>query len=185
VASYVLDFPVGKGKPIWSETSPALNQMISGWGVNGIVTLQSGFPLSFTANQALTSLPSLGYGVIRPNRVAECNFPVSGSAMQKVLSGKWFNAECVTQPNDFTLGNERRVDSEISGPGIANWDFAAFKKFDITDKSTLEIRAEFFNLFNRAQFAMPATQTGVSNIGSIATQLNNPRLVQFAGRIRF
>ena len=41
------------------------------------------------------------------------------------------------------------------GPGIDNWDFALHKGTQITEKAALEFRAEFFNVFNHAQFTSP------------------------------
>jgi hypothetical protein len=185
VASYVLDLPFGKGQRLLGNASGLVNEVVGGWSVNGIVTLQSGFPLSFTANQGETQLPSFNFGTIRPMRTPACSFGVSGSDSHKVLSGAWFNTNCVTQPGAYQLGNESRVDSQISSAGVANWDLATSKKFAITEKINFEFRAEFFNLFNRVQFAAPSTQTDSPTLGTISSQYNQPRLMQFAGRIRF
>jgi hypothetical protein len=46
-------------------------------------------------------------------------------------------------------------------------------------------KTEVFNLFNRVQFGDPGTSVGSSNYGVVSTQINNPRLIQFAGRISF
>jgi hypothetical protein len=54
----------------------------------------------------------------------------------------------------------------------------------------LNFRAEFFNLFNHPQFALPVQSIGyadinAANFGSISSTVNNPRLVQFALKLTF
>jgi hypothetical protein len=53
------------------------------------------------------------------------------------------------------------------------------------ERSDLEFRAEFFNIFNHAQFYVPGTDVDSSNFGQITETVNNPRLIQFAMKIRF
>jgi hypothetical protein len=99
---------------------------------------------------------------------------------------QWFNTGCFSQPAAFTFGNEPRVDPTLRSAGIANWDFSAYKNFPFSeDRARLQFRAEFFNIFNRVQFAPPNTQFGTSQFGVISTQANQPRLVQFALRFLF
>jgi hypothetical protein len=76
----------------------------------------------------------------------------------------------------------------MRGPGIANYDFAIFKKTAITERYNLEIRAEGFNIFNRVQFGTPNTvfsTAATSTFGQITSQANQPRLIQVAMRLRF
>jgi hypothetical protein len=49
----------------------------------------------------------------------------------------------------------------------------------------LQLRAEFFNIFNRVQFGYPGQTQGSSSFGIISSQSNTPRLLQVAGRINF
>jgi hypothetical protein len=98
---------------------------------------------------------------------------------------QWFNTQCFTQPNPFSFGNETRADSAIRTAGIANWDAALVKKFQLGERFNMQFRTEFFNLFNRVQFGSPAPQLGSSQFGQISSQENNPRLVQFGLRASF
>ena len=73
--------------------------------------------------------------------------------------------------------------------GIVNFDFAVFKRtyFGPDEKMHVEFRTEFFNLFNRPQFAAPNTtfvNTG-GTFGKVSAIANNPRLVQFGLRFAF
>ena len=147
-----------------------------------MTTLQSGFPLHITTAQNLTN--SFGGGS-RPNVTAGCHGGISGSAQSRL--NEWFNTSCFSQPAAFTFGSEGRVDPNLRGPGIAQWDFSAFKNFPFgpEGKVNLQFRAEFFNLFNRVQFGFPGQTFGTPQFGVVSSQENLPRLVQFALRLGF
>jgi hypothetical protein len=179
VISYVYDLPFGKGKRMLGSVHGAADKLISGWAVNGVTTLQSGFPLAFTTATNLTN--SYGGGS-RPNVVSP-NVTVDGSAQSRI--GGWFNRAAFAQPAAFTFGSESRTDPVLRGPGIANWDFSVVKRTALTERVNLDFRTEFINLFNRVQFADPNTSLGNPNFGNITSQLNLPRLVQFGLRLNF
>jgi hypothetical protein len=176
--SYVRDLPFGKGQKFLSNVSGAADKVISGWGINGVSTFQSGFPLGLTTNVNLSN--SFGGGS-RPNVVAGCHDGISGSAQSRL--NEWFNTSCFTQPAAFTFGDESRLDPTLRGPGINNWDFALFKTTSITERVGLQFRTEVFNLFNRVQFGGPGVAVGNPSFGVISSQTNNPRLIQFALRL--
>ncbi len=182
VISYVYDLPFGKGMRYLSNSSRLVNYTIGGWGLGGVTTLMTGFPLGFGTNQNLTN--SFGGGS-RPNYVAGCPKQTMGSAPSRLNA--WFNTACFTQPDAFTFGNEPRLDPMLRAPGVANWDTSAFKNFpvDRDGKVNVQFRAEAFNLFNRVQFGYPGLTQGTSNFGVITSQLNNPRLLQFSLRVNY
>ena len=181
VVSYVMDIPVGKGRKYMAHSNAIAQAAIGGWSVQGTTTIQSGFPLHFGTNNNNTS--SFGGGQ-RPNVIAGCNKSVPGSATQRL--NEWFNTSCFTQPAAFTFGSESRTDPNLRAAGIANWDFAAVKNFPFgEDRSRIQFRAEFFNIFNRVQFGYPGQTQGQSSFGVVTSQVNNPRLVQFALRYNF
>ncbi len=76
----------------------------------------------------------------------------------------------------------------MRGPGQQNFDVAASKliplKF-LREGASSEFRAEFFNVFNHAQFADPATTLGSGNFGTITSTAVTPRLVQLALKVTF
>ncbi|MGH9843304.1 MAG: carboxypeptidase regulatory-like domain-containing protein [Blastocatellia bacterium] len=180
VVSYVLDLPVGKGRRLMGDISGVADKLLSGWGINGVYTAQSGFPLRFGTASNLTN--SFGGGS-RPNVVAGCDEQVSGSAQSR--TNRWFNTSCFSQPAAFTFGTAGRVHPKLRAHGINNFDFALFKRTAITERVGLEFRTEFFNLFNRVQFNFPGQALGNPQFGVVSSQVNNPRLVQFALRLIF
>ncbi len=183
VAGYVVDLPFGRGKKFLNHSGDISEKLISGWGVNGITTLQSGFPLPLSAIWPFQSLASFGAGTLRPNVVPGCNKVIAGGAQTRL--NQWFNTACFAAPaSGFTYGDEGRTDARLRAAGVANWDLAVFKNTTFAEKYQVEFRAEGFNMFNRVQFGQPGTQLGTSSFGVINSQVNQPRLVQFALRVR-
>ncbi len=127
--------------------------------------------------------PGTGAGITRPNFVAGCDPVIGGPAQQRL--GGWFKTSCYTLPGPFEFGNEPRVSALLRAQGINNFDFSIAKRTEITETVGLEFRTEFFNLFNRVQFSPPNTQTGAAQFGQVTAQYNQPRLLQFALRLRF
>ncbi|MGB9431768.1 MAG: TonB-dependent receptor [Candidatus Acidiferrum sp.] len=184
VISYVLDLPFGKGQRFANRLSRAVDMLVSGWSVSGITTFQSGFPLFITEAQSNPLTQFFGGGALRPNVVAGCHKKISGSATSGL--NEWFNTSCFTFPGDYSFGNEARVDPTLTSEGINNYDCAAMKSINLWgERANMQFRAEFFNIFNRVQFAPPVTQQGSSNFGEILSQVNQPRKIQFSLRVNF
>jgi hypothetical protein len=191
VVNFLVDLPFGEGRRFGAGATGIAGKLISGWSLNGVTTIQSGFPLSFTATP---NLIGSGYG-LRPNVDPNCDKSVGGSAGDR-LDG-WFNTACFSVPNAavstnpqarWQLGNAPRVDPDLRGHYMHNWNFAVTKTTPIRGRVNLTLRAEAFNLFNRTQFGMPNTQVTTaaqSNLGRITTQSNQPRLIQLAFRLTF
>lgn len=196
VISYVLDLPFGRGQKYLSYISPLVDKFVGGWGVDGVTIFQSGFPLVFTNGQANGT--TLFGGGSRPNAVPGCPAGTSGSATSRLgdpnnpTAQRWFQAACFTAPADFTFGDEPRVDPRLRAQGIDNFDFAVFKRTRLgnDERFGLEFRTEFFNIFNRTQFAPPNTiccSANNQNFGVITATApgTNPRLVQFGLKFLF
>ena len=190
IVSYVLDLPLGKNKRYLNNVSGIADKLVSGWGIDGVTTFQDGFPVNISASTA-NGTGNWGGG-LRPDVVHGVNKATPGSAQARVKSGLlkngvgWINPLAFQQPATYTFGTESRVDPTLRTHGIDNWDFAAFKRTPIIgEKLAFEFRAELFNTFNHVQFGPPSTGFGTSTFGQITSQFNNPRLVQFAGKIIF
>jgi outer membrane receptor protein involved in Fe transport len=186
--AYVYMLPFGRGQKFAGGVSGFLDKLVSGYGLNGVTTLQKGFPLGISVAQNNVSTYSFA-GTTRPNVVPGCAKYTSGSIQSRLgdstAASKYFNTSCFTAPPIFTFGNESRTDNQLRAPGIANYDLALFKDTTITERVKLQLRVESFNLFNRVQFGAPNTSIGNTLAGQITTQVNDPRLLQLAGRISF
>ena len=169
VVSYVLDVPVGKGRRYITNANRFTDAAIGGWGMEGVTTIQEGFPLHLGVNSS--NLNAFNSGGQRPNVIPGCNLscPDCQSTDQRV-----FQHRCFTQPAPFTFGDESRNDPVLRAPGQANWDFSAFKSFAFSPegKARLQFRAEFFNIFNRVQFGYPGQSLGsATSVRSLALRI--------------
>jgi hypothetical protein len=127
--------------------NPVAKQLVGGWSVSGIATLQSGFPLS----------PQLGYNPtgsgdtrnpVRPNLVPNFHGPLYAKTV-----AQWFNPAAFSAPYPGTFGNVGR--DTFTGPGLAELDLALVKNTTIHEGLRAQFRAEFFNVLNRANFTTP------------------------------
>ena len=184
VVSYVLDLPFGKGKKFLNDASGATEKVVSGWGLDGVTTLQRGFPvkISDSVGNSLTAL-SLGTGGLRPDVVPGCDKNTSGSAAARING--WFNKACFTNAPAWGFGDESRVDATLRQQGVDNFDFAIFKRTNITERADIEFRTEFFNLFNHPQFGPPNGTFGSATFGAVTNTVNLPRLIQFGLKFSF
>jgi hypothetical protein len=181
VASYVVDLPFGRGKRFLSGAHGLVQAVAGGWGVDGIITLQTGFPLALGTSQNNTYDLNAGE---RPNYVASSACPngyfTNGSPGS--LLNQWFNTACFVQPPAFTFGDVSRTMPNLRSDSLSNWDFALFKNFG-GERFKVQLRGESFNFFNTPQFAAPNTSVGSSNFGVVTSQANNPRLIQVAAKL--
>ena len=99
---------------------------------------------------------------------------------------EWFNKAAFQSLNPATqagqFGNEGR--SVVQGPGFEQWDFSAVKDIPIRESRSLQFRAEFFNVFNHANFRLPKNDISSPNFGEISEALPG-RLVQLALKFAF
>ena len=157
VASYIYELPVGKGKKI-APGNKIVEGVIGGWQVSGVFTAKDGFPLAMTTTTNNTN--SFGGGQ-RPNIIGD-------PTISNPTIDKWFNTAAFAQPPAFTFGGAPRTMPNLRAPGIFNWDGTIQKNFRIAgDRSRLQIRCEFYNLTNRANFYAPNTTFGDPNFGVI------------------
>lgn len=181
----VLDLPVGKGKAIGGNMNSLADKVVGGWGINTIITFQSGYPIVVGGCPGALSNSGLqDPGCARPTRTAYSHL-LGGSKQQKL--NEWYDTSVFTAgaANYYGYGTDSRTEPNIRADGEKNFDFAGFKntKFGPDGRFGFEFRGEFFNLFNRTQFDPPAGWGGT--IGQVSGQYNLPRVIQFAGRITF
>jgi hypothetical protein len=182
VINAVYALPFGQGQPIGNSLEGWSNALISGWSVNSVITIQSGFPFT----------PQLSYN---PSNNGDTRNPVrpfvNPDFTGPVILGKpsqWFNPDAFLAPpaNSGFYGNLGR--NTLIGPGLGTWDFSAFKTTTLRERLALQFRAEIFNLLNRANFNTPnlitftssATGTKTSGTaGAITSTSTTSRQIQF------
>ncbi len=124
-----------------------------------------------TVTNATNNTNSFG-GDQRPNVIANPN--LKGNSIYE-----WFNTAAFAQPAPFTFGDAPRTLPYLRAQGTLNTDLTLQKYWRLwNEASKLQLRAEFYNLFNRTQFFAPATTFGASNFGVIPGALA-ARSIQF------
>ncbi len=172
------ELPIGKGRAWFGNAGRWTQALAGGWTLSGIETLQSGIPFT----------PSLGYNPandgdsrnpVRPSYKPAFSGPV-------ILGGpnEYFNPNAFIPPATGTYGNVGR--DTLYGPGIAELDFSALKSVNVTERMHLQLRAEFFNVLNRANFGTPNTVVFTSatsgpspTAGVITSTSTTSRQIQF------
>jgi outer membrane receptor protein involved in Fe transport len=184
-----------------------LSRLTGGWQLNAIATFQAGNPFTFFSNsnssqqnQVLTDGADLGRPDVKGpvtkfdprNQQSFTSNCTGGSVTGNFLVDPTvFNCASPLNPDGsinplgiplFTFGNLGR--NAIRGPGINNWDLSVIKRTKITESKIIEFRAEFFNVFNHAQFLNPDPTGGAATFGQV-TSTRGPRLGQLALKFLF
>jgi len=141
------ELPVGHGHAALGNASPIAQELLGGWNVSGIATLQSGFPFS----------PQLGYnptgnGDSRNPARPQLNPDFSGSLYPRTAN-QWFNPNAFTAPYPGTFGNASR--DSLTGPGLTDVDLSFAKNTTIHERLRTQFRAEYFNILNHTNFTTP------------------------------
>jgi hypothetical protein len=95
----------------------------------------------------------------------------------------WFDTSAFTTPAQYTFGNSGR--DILNGPGFHNIDFGLSREISLVEGTSLEIRAEAFNLFNTPQFGLPNATLGQSTTAVISSVTKPQRQIQLAARLHF
>ncbi len=173
VGSVIYDLPFGRGRRWGSSWNGIQEGVLGGWTLASITTLRSGQPFSATVrgNPANTNTTN------RPNLLGDPNLP-SG---QRTL-GRWFDTDMLVPNERYQFGNAAR--NILFSPDRRNWDFAVYKRFELTESKSLQFRFEAFNFTNTPPFNNPNAEVGNRNFGRI-TSAGGPRNIQFGLKFIF
>lgn len=165
VVSTVYELPFGR------NGQGLVSRLVRGFQLNAIVALKSGLPLVVRgANNGAAD---------RPNLVGD---PALADG-ERTLS-RWFNIAAFAAPPPFTYGTTPRAIADVRGPGYASVDFSVSRNISFGSARNLQLRAEFFNLFNRVNFNQPNTNFLSGGFGEI-TSAGEARRVQFGAKFYF
>ena len=210
-ASVLYDLPFGKGKRWGNDWNGVTNTILGGWEVDVIERAQSGFPL-FVVNSANGSDVNFqwnGNSLNRPDQISDPNRAgvvatnpdpkcqilqsAGGRAADRVHTlSTWFNPCAFTPAQPGELGDASRT--PVYGPRFVNTDLSLIKHIPLPYENVrIDFRAEFFNVWNHAQFFLgggpsgmqDANPTTLSTFGVVNGTVGNPRVMQFALRMNF
>ena len=185
--NYTYDLPVRVKGPVGA--------VVSGWRLSGIVKVQDGQPFSVnrTGSSFLTGL-SGSPGLISPNLVpgftsGQIIWGNPNKSKDPTGVGRYFNPAAYSLPGVRELGNVGR--NTLIGPGAAVWNAALSKNVAVSEGKNLELRGEFFNVLNRANFAPPnptvfdASGARAGNAGVITSTNTTSRQIQLGLKLSF
>jgi hypothetical protein len=146
-----------------------MDRAVSGWSLSTIVSLQSGFPFS----------PQLGYN---PTGSGDTRNPVRPNASAGFIGSPYNHGDTAARVAQFfkpgafsapvygTVGNLGR--DTLTGPGYADWDLSLLKSSQLSERTRLQFRAEFFNVLNHTNLQTPneVVYTSGPTQGTTATQ---------------
>ena len=198
--------------------------MLEGWQISGVTTVQNGAPMTFVDGGAGTAYGTQGTGTTSGfGRAQLCpgmtygNIATPGGIESRLggYSGGpgYFNVNAfcpapAIMPDGVTVTSQAACPTcatlfgssgmgILAGPGQVNFDFSILKTTKITEKTTFQIRGEFFNVLNHPQFANldPGSGTGgtVSQLpqpfnrgaGTSVVTSVNPRVIQLGAKFIF
>ncbi|MFZ0634393.1 MAG: carboxypeptidase regulatory-like domain-containing protein [Candidatus Acidiferrales bacterium] len=194
------DLPIGPGKAIGNGATGFAGKLIGGWELSGIGNFHSNVPftpvLGFDNADTQSIVNSQRPDIIGNPNVGTCP---NGSPVHTVAC--WFNPSAFAVSAPGTFGDAGR--NILSGPDFAELDLAIIKNTKLTEKTALEFRAEFFNIANHPNFAVPTNTVGpngsggngdaiflgptalAGNAGQIFSTVGSSRQIQFGLRLSF
>ncbi|MBZ5609736.1 MAG: TonB-dependent receptor [Acidobacteriia bacterium] len=180
----IYQLPFGPGRR-YLNGHDVMSRLLGGWDLSGLATASTGRPVNITIKRSASQLPDGNTGSQRPNLVPGQSIYATDQTIDN-----WFNPAAFAAPAKGTWGNLGR--NIARGPGYYEIDTALQKRFQMTERFTLNFRAEAFNLFNHPIYASPSGNTSSGGFGQIISILNTgavgtgtPRRVEFAMRLDF
>ena len=178
--SAIYELPFGRGKRLVNRGG-AVNHLVGGWSISGVLNYQSGIPL--VINQAI-ALP-LFNSAQRPDRV-------TGVAARNDISygdfdpavNRLYNAAAFARSGAFAFGNASPRLSDVRGFGIRREDLALRKVTPIGERARVELNVQSFNLLNRPYWGSANSNHSSSDFGRI-TSAGPGRFVQAGLKLLF
>jgi hypothetical protein len=169
VGNFVVELPFGEGKPML--TDGVAGKIFGGWLLSGIYSSRSGRP--FTVTQ--------GNNNVGPDQTGMPN--LTGDPTGPKTVARWFNPAAFTPVPSGTFGNAGR--NILRGPGWVTFDMSVQRRIAINSRASVTLRADVFNIFNRANFGLPVSNIAAANVGVISSLAGDPRVAQLSIRFGF
>jgi len=155
-STFSYELPFGKGKK-WANTSKSGSWLLGGWQTNGLLSLYSGSPFTVASDGASLNLP----GSQQTADVLGTPIKLGGYGRgQAYYDWRTFGAVSGATGVRFGTGGI----NNLRGPGIASLDLGLFRRFNISERVSMQFRAEALNVSNTPQLANPS-----NNISSLRT----------------
>ena len=163
--------------PFFRNSGRAVNAVLGGWGLSGMVSISSGEPVNVVSGRDF-SLTGVGFD--RPDLVGD---PALDHSNKEDMVARYFNTAAFVANQPGQYGNAGR--NLFSGPGYSATNVSLTKAFGLPGRlGRLQVRGEAFNVFNQVNFGQPEARLINANFGRILTA-GDPRIIQLAVRWGF
>jgi hypothetical protein len=180
-AAFEYSLPFGRGRAIGSQWGGLADRLIGGWGVRGMVFLQTGDLASPSMNLARVGICAAAC-VARPDRIGDGNLPKSERTLDRFFDINAFEL----LPNGGVAGRVGNAGRNILyQPGIINNDLQVFKNTRIAERHNLEFRWEMYNAANHANWGAASTNVEVPATFGRVLSRGATRTMQFALKYSF
>lgn len=157
-----------------------LRQVVNGWTISPIVTLNSGSPLSLSTGSDNNFDGNSGND--RPDVVPGVNAVLDPNRSRSAVLAEWFNTDAFVANAIGKDGTSGR--NILDGPGFRDIDLGIFRNFKIRERFNLQFRAESTNAFNMVSLNSPSATLSSSSFGSISGA-HSMRQIQLGLRLHF
>ena len=154
-------------------------KLVNGWALSGITTFQTGFPIRITSSDDLELMNSFDFELPGQPDLVRPFFQLNPRGPGNL----GFDPHAFAPQALGTIGSSPR--SVCCGPGINNFDLGLQKRTSLTERTSLEFRAEVFNIVNHAQFTTPDGNISDGTDFGRVKRARDPRLIQFALKLFF
>ena len=175
--SAIWEIPVGRHHKLGASIPGVADAIVGGWRLAGINTMLGGQPVNFQYTPSTVASVTTGL-IMRPDLVGDPFLPSDQRTPQHWFNPAGLAVPAVSQPFGSAGRNIAR-----SAP-LFQLDLALEKSFPIREDKRLEFRTEAFNLQNRTNFMVPASNISNSNFGTV-TSAFPARQIQFALKFVF
>jgi hypothetical protein len=197
--AFLYQLPYGHGRQFGASSPGAVNQILGGWNVSGVVRLSSGLPFWQPVNFGWNPLGNYGFpGNALPNVIGDPRSHrsvkqwINPAAFQGVSSSGNGLVACGNQsdqcqPFPYSFGNEGQRMSTIREAPTKNIDLGIGKQFG-TERIHAELRADFLNAFNHPIYGGSwniEENLYATNFGQVYGTRNDPRNIQVALKVMF
>jgi hypothetical protein len=169
VVSYVWDLPTVDSNSFFARA------LVNGWQATGIFQSQTGPPLTIESGRD-NSFTDIGN-----DRAV-----LTGESVERPESADkqrmFFNTGAFGINPIGTFGTVGR--GTITGPSLTSWNVGLFKRWSISERTSVQFRAEFFNMLNNVNLYTPQTNVASGSFGRI-TSAEDPRIMQFGLKLLF
>jgi len=168
--SFNYDIAYGRG-----SQAGVMRKVFGGWTVSTFVDYAAGFPIPIST---VNTMSFIFNGGLRPNLTGDTLRATQGSGGFDPNRDKFLNPAAFANPALLQFGNAP-VYLPIRQPATKNESLGAFKNFKFREWLSAQFRTEISNPLNRVVFGTPVTDFSAKNFGSIVSQGNSARQIQF------